>query len=385
MSITRAKSLLIVIGNPNILQYDGTWSKFIQHCLNNKAYTEDKIGPQTTRRIASTKPAKVVRKRRRNSKSKQIVQTSLSNPPRSSTIIPVGMLPSCGQFLNPPNMSEYSNGCSGLDYKTWLLLGAGANISPPPPIRELWDEPIPVADFSPYQYTARQVKANPKSETISRSALPTPPRSSTVISDVFPFVQESIRPLKVEPAVCSTGRIETRSQFLNPQNTIARSALSNSSQSSGDSSCVSQIVQKSSRPLKDRGACSSKSNKTILPTPLPHVRQTLCGYVPPRRSEPSRQSYFLETEVESDDYDKEFDSVYSFDEDSQQNPIRLRRQTPPMWLRDTTRVSPVFRQNLKKTEESSFLALVAKIIILFIIFYILVVIFSIYLRKIGFQ
>ncbi|KAK4887270.1 hypothetical protein RN001_003541 [Aquatica leii] len=37
VAVTRAKALLIVIGNPNILQHDECWRQFIQYCLDNSS------------------------------------------------------------------------------------------------------------------------------------------------------------------------------------------------------------------------------------------------------------------------------------------------------------------------------------------------------------
>lgn len=39
VAITRAKALLIVIGNPNILQHDDSWREFIKFCNDNGACT----------------------------------------------------------------------------------------------------------------------------------------------------------------------------------------------------------------------------------------------------------------------------------------------------------------------------------------------------------
>lgn len=41
VAITRAKSLLIVVGNPEILEYDVHWRAFIEYCVVNKACTGD--------------------------------------------------------------------------------------------------------------------------------------------------------------------------------------------------------------------------------------------------------------------------------------------------------------------------------------------------------
>lgn len=37
VALTRAKALLIVIGNPNLLKYDDKWRKYIQRCVDNSA------------------------------------------------------------------------------------------------------------------------------------------------------------------------------------------------------------------------------------------------------------------------------------------------------------------------------------------------------------
>uniref|UniRef100_A0A671YUC0 RNA helicase n=1 Tax=Sparus aurata TaxID=8175 RepID=A0A671YUC0_SPAAU len=39
VAVTRARSLLIVVGNPVILNKDSTWKKFISYCVNEKGYT----------------------------------------------------------------------------------------------------------------------------------------------------------------------------------------------------------------------------------------------------------------------------------------------------------------------------------------------------------
>ncbi|KAJ8868383.1 hypothetical protein PR048_029899 [Dryococelus australis] len=38
VALTRAKALLIVVGNPNVLQCDDNWREFISHCQDNGAY-----------------------------------------------------------------------------------------------------------------------------------------------------------------------------------------------------------------------------------------------------------------------------------------------------------------------------------------------------------
>lgn len=35
--ITRAKCLLIIVGDPHCLQYDSNWNKLIEYCLENNA------------------------------------------------------------------------------------------------------------------------------------------------------------------------------------------------------------------------------------------------------------------------------------------------------------------------------------------------------------
>ncbi|XP_063065595.1 putative helicase mov-10-B.1 [Engraulis encrasicolus] len=37
--MTRAKALLIVVGNPVILRTDPTWGRFIQYCVEQGGYT----------------------------------------------------------------------------------------------------------------------------------------------------------------------------------------------------------------------------------------------------------------------------------------------------------------------------------------------------------
>ncbi|KAM9361320.1 putative helicase mov-10-B.1 [Symphorus nematophorus] len=39
VAVTRARSLLIVVGNPVILNKDSTWKKFISYCVKEKGYT----------------------------------------------------------------------------------------------------------------------------------------------------------------------------------------------------------------------------------------------------------------------------------------------------------------------------------------------------------
>jgi hypothetical protein len=39
VAITRAKALLIIIGNPKVLRQDKHWNELLQYCLANKAYT----------------------------------------------------------------------------------------------------------------------------------------------------------------------------------------------------------------------------------------------------------------------------------------------------------------------------------------------------------
>lgn len=38
MAITRAKALLIVVGNADILQLDPNWKQFIDYCIKNDGY-----------------------------------------------------------------------------------------------------------------------------------------------------------------------------------------------------------------------------------------------------------------------------------------------------------------------------------------------------------
>lgn len=35
--ITRAKSLLVIVGDPHSLQHDANWNKLIEYCLENNA------------------------------------------------------------------------------------------------------------------------------------------------------------------------------------------------------------------------------------------------------------------------------------------------------------------------------------------------------------
>ncbi|KAJ1532193.1 hypothetical protein ONE63_000814 [Megalurothrips usitatus] len=39
VAVTRARSLLVVVGNPKVLQHDTCWRSLLEHCLNNGAYT----------------------------------------------------------------------------------------------------------------------------------------------------------------------------------------------------------------------------------------------------------------------------------------------------------------------------------------------------------
>ena len=41
VAVTRAKALLIIVGNPHVLQRDVCWRKMLQFCVDNKAYTGD--------------------------------------------------------------------------------------------------------------------------------------------------------------------------------------------------------------------------------------------------------------------------------------------------------------------------------------------------------
>ena len=43
VTITRAKSLLIVVGNPKVLQIDPCWLEFLQYCKKNEAFRGDKF------------------------------------------------------------------------------------------------------------------------------------------------------------------------------------------------------------------------------------------------------------------------------------------------------------------------------------------------------
>lgn len=41
VAVTRAQSLLIIVGNPYLLQRDRCWGSMIRFCHENKAYTGD--------------------------------------------------------------------------------------------------------------------------------------------------------------------------------------------------------------------------------------------------------------------------------------------------------------------------------------------------------
>ena len=43
VATSRAKSLLIVIGNPNVLVLDDTWKRFLRYCQNNNAAVGEKF------------------------------------------------------------------------------------------------------------------------------------------------------------------------------------------------------------------------------------------------------------------------------------------------------------------------------------------------------
>ena len=43
MTLTRAKSLLIVVGNPKVLQIDPCWREFIEYCQKNRACKGEKF------------------------------------------------------------------------------------------------------------------------------------------------------------------------------------------------------------------------------------------------------------------------------------------------------------------------------------------------------
>jgi helicase MOV-10 len=43
VAVTRAKALLIIVGNPNILQYDKYWKELIRYCKENNATTGVKV------------------------------------------------------------------------------------------------------------------------------------------------------------------------------------------------------------------------------------------------------------------------------------------------------------------------------------------------------
>ena len=39
VAVTRAKALLVIVGNPYVLQRDVCWRKMLQFCVDNGAYT----------------------------------------------------------------------------------------------------------------------------------------------------------------------------------------------------------------------------------------------------------------------------------------------------------------------------------------------------------
>ncbi|XP_049791620.1 putative helicase MOV-10 isoform X1 [Schistocerca nitens] len=51
VAVTRAKALLIVVGNPNVLQYDRSWKSLLEFCRKNGAYTGCKYQPQEEKPI----------------------------------------------------------------------------------------------------------------------------------------------------------------------------------------------------------------------------------------------------------------------------------------------------------------------------------------------
>lgn len=50
VAITRAKSLLITVGNPNILQSDNCWKELRNYCMKNNAYVGTKVCQNLSRR-----------------------------------------------------------------------------------------------------------------------------------------------------------------------------------------------------------------------------------------------------------------------------------------------------------------------------------------------
>ena len=50
VAITRAQALLIVIGNPVVLEEDNNWSSFVRYCFTNKGYTGVDFKPDTNRK-----------------------------------------------------------------------------------------------------------------------------------------------------------------------------------------------------------------------------------------------------------------------------------------------------------------------------------------------
>ncbi|XP_063988687.1 putative helicase mov-10-B.1 isoform X2 [Diachasmimorpha longicaudata] len=61
VAVTRAKSLLIVVGNPEILQHDECWKEFMQYCLDNVSW----CGPRhlLDKFVSSTEIAKLLGKK----------------------------------------------------------------------------------------------------------------------------------------------------------------------------------------------------------------------------------------------------------------------------------------------------------------------------------
>ncbi|KAK3919161.1 Putative helicase mov-10-B.1 [Frankliniella fusca] len=56
VAVTRARSLLVIVGNPNVLQHDQCWRELLQHCMNNNAYTGAPFEFETQRNIDNGTP-----------------------------------------------------------------------------------------------------------------------------------------------------------------------------------------------------------------------------------------------------------------------------------------------------------------------------------------
>lgn len=85
VSITRAKALLIVVGNPKILQHDETWYRFIKHCMDNNACKGEKFVLRKLHTITSKVTVKPAKKELKLN-SQKIVKPVMNVPPRVSVI-----------------------------------------------------------------------------------------------------------------------------------------------------------------------------------------------------------------------------------------------------------------------------------------------------------